>query len=584
MKKLSALFLAIFMLIGLISGCGSSGNSAEVPSSDTASGQKSTVESAPTAPESVAEKTSEMEDGESDASVEASVEEIFTPEVTIQYPIPGEDNRLSMVQCLRNHAAAVLGDGDFSNQYVYPELAKRTGVEIDFEMIAETAFTERLNLIIVSQDYPDIFGQGIGTYDNNPMKAISDDVVIDLAPLLEENAPDYNALIVNNQGFADSVVNSDGTICKITSCNIGVQSQGMFIRGDWLDALGLEVPTTIDEMTEVLRAFHNAYDTPMTLLVNADLDDGLSGAFDHANVGFTRQMLGFQQTAPDSGEVICAMASEGYLEHMTLLRQYYAEGLINGDFASISKENGNFESTYYTGQCGIWQEGCEIADVSYAENANDPNWVALPMLTPTNNGKETHMSSFTEVMAGMSSLYISTGCDNPEMALQFLNYGFTPEGKDLVAFGIEGETYTKDDDGNVQYTELLTDYPDGVRAAEWLYLVNSWMPTEQQLASVNMKYSQTAVETYEMWTEAAKKADSSMTLPMMLSLNTEENDVVSQYCGDLCTHFSEYTAKYIMGTIDEEGFKQAVADADKIGLQEVTAAYQSAYDRYLEEH
>ena len=177
---------------------------------------------------------------------------------------------------------------------------------------------------------------------------------------------------------------------------------------------------------------------------------------------------------------------------------------------------------------------------------------------------------------------ISTGCANPEMALQFLNYGFTSEGKDLVAFGIEGETYYKDEDGNIQYSELLTDYPDGIRAAEWLYLINSWMPTEQQMASVNMKYSPTAVEAYEMWTEAAKKSDSSMTLPMMLSLTTEENDVVSQHCGDLCTHFSEYTAKYIMGTIDEAGFRQAIADADKIGLQEVTAAYQSAYTPTLQ--
>lgn len=582
MKKISALFLALCLLMSLLSGCGGSGSSAETQAS--APSQNEAAESAPTASEAPSVEAPAPEAEASEILEEASEAESAVPKVTISYPIPGEDNRLSMVQCLRNHAAAVLGDGDFSNQYVYPELAKRTGVEIDFEMIAETAYTERLNLIIVSQDFPDIFGQGIGTYDNNPMKAIADDVVLDLAPLLAENAPDYNDLIVNREGFTDAVVNSDGSICKITSCNIGVQSQGMFIRGDWLDALGLEVPTTIDEMTEVLRAFHNAYNTPMTLLVNADLDDGLAAAFDHSNVGFTRQMLGFQQTAPDSGEVICAMASEGYFDHMTLLRQYYAEGLINGDFASISKENGNFESTYYTGQCGIWQEGCEIADSSYAENSNDPNWVALPMLTPTNGDKETHMSSFTEVMAGMASVYISTGCANPEMALQFLNYGFTPEGKDLVAFGIEGETYHKDEDGNVQYSELLTDYPDGIRAAEWLYLINSWMPTEQQMASVNMKYSPTAVEAYEMWTEAAKKSDSSMTLPMMLSLNTEENDVVSQYCGDLCTHFSEYTAKYIMGTIDEAGFRQAIADADKIGLQEVTAAYQSAYDRYLAEH
>lgn len=113
------------------------------------------------------------------------------------------------------------------------------------------------------------------------------------------------------------------------------------------------MPTTIDELTEVLRQFHETYDSSMTLLVNADLDDGLAAVFNHANVGLTRQMIGFQQTAPNSGEVVCAMASDGYFDHMTYLRELYAEGIISSDFLSISKENGNFESSYYTGVCGV---------------------------------------------------------------------------------------------------------------------------------------------------------------------------------------------------------------------------------------
>ena len=578
MKRIRALLLVLCMLMAMLSGCGETG----AAGSEAAAAPQSASEETKAPEPAVAPEPTEQAASAPEASVDESTAE---PAVTIEYPIPGE-HTLSMVQCMRNHAAAVLGDGDFTDQYCYPELVKRTGVEVSFDMIAETALSERLNLIIVSHDYPDIFGQGIGTYDNNPAKAIADDVVMDLTDLLADNAPNYNALLENNPDFHQSVYNSDGTVCKITSCNIGLQSQGLFIRGDWLDALNLEVPTTVEELTKVLTEFHKAYDTPMTLMVNADLDDGLSSVFDHSAVGFTRQMLGFQQTEPNSGELICSMASDGYFEHMTLLRQYYADGLINEDFANISKENGNFESTYYSGQCGIWQEGCEVADDSYRENFSDSNAVAMPMLAPINNGEPTHVSSFTSVMTGMSSLYVSSTCAQPEIALQFLNYGYTEEGKDLVAFGIEGETFTRDADGKVAYTELLTDYPDGVRSAEWLYLINSWMPTEQQLASVYMKYSDKAVDACEMWTEAAKEADDSMAVPMQvqMSLTTEENDVVSQYCGDLCTHFSMYTGKYIMGTIDEAEFKQAVADADKIGLQEVTAAYQSAYDRYMEEN
>lgn len=347
------------------------------------------------------------------------------------------------------------------------------------------------------------------------------------------------------------------------------------------------MPTTIDELTEVLRQFHETYDSSMTLLVNADLDDGLAAVFNHANVGLTRQMIGFQQTAPNSGEVVCAMASDGYFDHMTYLRELYAEGIISSDFLSISKENGNFESSYYTGVCGVWQDGGEVADPSYAENAEDPNWTAVPMLTPTNNGEESYMTSFAEYTGGMTTLYISTDCEEPEMALQFLNYGFTEEGMDLVAFGVEGETFRRDENGRISYTEALTEHPEGVRNAEWGFLVNSWMPTMQQLESVYMKYeSEKAIEACEMWTASAKAGNDSMALPsaLMTALSSDELNTVFQYAGDLCTWFAEKTGKYIMGQIDVDEFHQAVEDANSIGLQEVTDAYQAAYDRYMEEH
>jgi len=374
-------------------------------------------------------------------------------------------------------------------------------------------------------------------------------------------------------------------LSKITSCNISLQTQGMYVRGDWLDELDMEIPTTIDELTEVCRAFHTEFGSTMTLLVNSDLDDALAGSFNHSAIGFSRQMLGFQQTAPNSGEIVCTVAAEGYIEHLTLLRQYYEEGLINSDFLNISKEYGNFESSYYSGVCGFWQDGCEVADPSYAKNSNDPDWTAIPIKTPAPEGHENHMSSFVEKQGGMSSSYISTACEIPEIALQFLNYGFTEEGKDLVAFGILGETYNVDENGAVSYGELITEFPDGVRAAEWLYLCSGWMPTEQQQRALNMRYtSNEPVEAYTMWTEAAKEGDDSMVVPMQATLTPDEQDVVSSKRGDICTHFAEAAAKYIMGEIDEAAYREAIVVADDFGLSEVTAIYQAAFDRYMAEN
>lgn len=372
--------------------------------------------------------------------------------------------------------AAALGDGDYSSHYVYPELVKRTGVEIEFQMLAETTFSEQVNLIISAQDYPDIFGNGVGSYDSNIIKAIEDEVVIDLMEYLPEHAPDYYALIEKYEDFGDMVRNSDGSITSFESCNVGVQSQGLYLRGDWMEELGLEVPTTIDEFTAVMEAFHTAYDTPMTLQVNTDLNDGLYYAFDHPEMGLSISRLPFQQSAPNSGVVIPSAASEGYFNHLTLLREYYEKGLINDDFLSISKENGNFESSFYSGVCGAWYDGAELADPSYAKNSNDPDWYGMPILRPVYNGEA-------------------------------------------------------------------------------------------------------ATEACKMWTEEAKNSDGSMALPTSLSLTAEENEEIAQYVTDICTYLAEFSNKYIMGIVSADEFKEAIEAANDLGLGEVTAVYQAAFDR-----
>jgi|GEM_PF-1016809 len=566
--KLLALLLAVAMLFAL-TAC--------------SDGEKK-VEEAASAESEAAPAPEASEEAEAPGEAEPAPEETEAEPVVISYPIEG-GHTLTMVQNLMNHASAVLPNATYADQYCFEEICKKTGVTIDFKMIGEAAYSEQLNLLIASQDFPDIFGQGIGSYDDNPIKAIEEDVTIDFSDIIAENAPNYYALLQQYPDYADTVYNTDGSLSKITSCNISLQTQGMYVRGDWLDELDMEIPTTIDELTEVCRAFHTEFGSTMTLLVNSDLDDALAGSFNHSAIGFSRQMLGFQQTAPNSGEIVCTVAAEGYIEHLTLLRQYYEEGLINSDFLNISKEYGNFESSYYSGVCGFWQDGCEVADPSYAKNSNDPDWTAIPIKTPAPEGHENHMSSFVEKQGGMSSSYISTACEIPEIALQFLNYGFTEEGKDLVAFGILGETYNVDENGAVSYGELITEFPDGVRAAEWLYLCSGWMPTEQQQRALNMRYtSNEPVEAYTMWTEAAKEGDDSMVVPMQATLTPDEQDVVSSKRGDICTHFAEAAAKYIMGEIDEAAYREAIVVADDFGLSEVTAIYQAAFDRYMAEN
>lgn len=574
MKRIIALLLVLIMIVSL-AACGTNASSQAEDSTEA-------VHSAPVeevSTEAEVPETDEAAASAAEAEEEAALSVVEeAPVVSINYPIDGGGHTLSVLACRRFLAADALGDNDYSAQYTYPELAKRTGVDIEFNMLSEATYVEQTNLLISSEDFPDIFANGVGSYDQNMLGALEDGIVYDLTDTMAENAPDYYALIQSHPEWAASIA-TDGHYLTFQTCNIGVQSQGIMLRGDWMDELGLEIPTTIDELKDVLRAMHNAYDSPMTLLINRDLGDGLYTAFNHGEVGYSMNLVNFQQTAPNSGEVISAIASEGYFNHLTFMRELYEEGIINEDFLGIAKELGNYESSYYSNVCGAWYDGAETVD--NGANAKDASWVALPISMPTYKDEEIHMSSYAEYGRGPSNAIVSGGSEQPEIAMMFLNYGYTPEGRELIQLGIENETFVRNEDGSVAYTELLTEYERGVRTAQWAYLTNSWMQTEQLESAVYMMYSDTATAACEMWTADAAAAGNSMTLPVGLSLNEDETAVVNQYLTDISTYFSEMATKYVICEITADEYKQALEEANKIGLDDVTAAYQSAFDRYM---
>ena len=63
-------------------------------------------------------------------------------------------------------------------------------------------------------------------------------------------------------------------------------------------------------------------------------------------------------------------------------------------------------------------------------------------------------------------IYITTSCKNPELAAKWLDYQYSDEGCFLNWYGTEGESWTYGADGTPQFTELITNNPDGLPMTE----------------------------------------------------------------------------------------------------------------------
>lgn len=132
---------------------------------------------------------------------------------------------------------------------------------------------------------------------------------------------------------------------------------------------------------------------------------------------------------------------------------------------------------------------------------------------------------------------ITPDCSNKEAAVQFLNYGYTKEGSLLFNFGIEGESYTMENDMPT-YTELIMHNPEGLT---------------KQLAMAQYMRS---------WSEA-------------------DASEYSKLIGDIDTYVGEMTIKYITGLESLDTFETEYLETLKsMGVDRAIELQQEALDDF----
>lgn len=573
MKKIIALLLAMMLCLSLFSGCGSTETSSEASdSSETESTAETTeIEDSDTVEETDStEETNSINESEAEAETESS---------GVSYPIDG-DYTLSIVINPNGLIASLLGDSDFSISESYSAMEEATGVKLDWTLYSEATFTEQFNLLMASNDWPDLFDCGVTSrYSTGVTGLLEDEVVVELSDYLEDYAPDYLNLLNSNEGFAESVIQEDGSIVEFATASAAYEEKGLMIRQDWLDELGLETPTTIDELTEVLTAFKNEYGLTMSLMVYAGLDTGLTYAYNIDRRGFSNSGMGW---VVEDGTVVTTFDTDGFREYLALLVSYYEQGIFNDDFVNISDELNTVDSTYLSGDCGVFYAGVSALSETQKQSATDENF-QLTALADIKVNEDDPNSGVSEISyTGVNSIAISTQCENPEVAMMFCNYFYTEEGQLLANWGVEGETYTINDEGEPEYTEtVLND------AECFMYMLTltkyalQWAPTIFDSSVSLASYDDVQRAAIDMWTECREDY---LLIPKMATTNEDEQEIENEYGNDVSTYLWENIFKIVTGQLPLDDYDAVLETAYSMGLTELTEARQSSYDRYMENH
>ena len=578
-KRTIAILLCIAMLMAL---CACGAESSSVSSAASAPEAASATEPAPEA-EAPAPETSAPEadiPDEPASAEEASAEEPEPPRAVIAYPLTGDDLTISISFDMPGGVGTRFAD--FNEHTVFQKVEQRTGVHLEFVAAGGMGDAEALTLWAAAGTLPDLIPNAAANYPGGGEVAVADDILMDVVPYLAEYAPDYDYYRTRTPEDERDSLTDSGYVVELTSFfseDLG-PSTGPMIRQDWLDALELDTPVTYDDWHDVLTAFKAEYDPEYTFL----LPNTISAQNNYFASGFG--VLSYTANARGrvtdpfyqvDGEVKFSLLEDSFLDYVTLLNQWYSEGLISRDFVSCDADtNGPGLAGYVTsGETGIW-----FGDVSqmqsYDDSANDEGFHCVAITDPVQ--KEGDVTHFDSDRTGLTSYSVAATCENPETVMSWVNYWFTDEGILLANYGIEGESYTMGEDGQPQYTELMTANPDGdtFKTCQLLYTM-VMVPTVMDTSASFGLYSDAQLEAQQIW---SSNIDDAYVLPE-ITMTEDENTELSSIYSDLSTMISEKLIRFIIGDEPLENWSDFVEEMRAMDADRCVEIYQAALDRHL---
>ncbi len=300
----------------------------------------------------------------------------------------------------------------------------------------------KIQAAAAADQLPDFFATGREVFLN----LVRDGMVADVTDLYQF-MPNRVANQFDEDAIAYSTVN--GRSYGFATPSSISRNEGLLIRKDWLDNLGLKAPTTLDELYEVMRAF--TFDDPDG---NGRKDTYGFGAFVQTNTYESYPGRRFEPIMGAFGVEGCWDMHESsfglmihkpeFYDFMVFMRKCIADGLVDPNWMAYKKDD--FRAAWKQGKFGVFREqyAAYSAMNNYAPfDANFPDGDFIIADAPI--GKQGKSSIGPEVPQKRILCISSKSADKGEAIAKMLEWFNTGEGYHLLGWGVEGVNYTMKD-------------------------------------------------------------------------------------------------------------------------------------------
>lgn len=472
---------------------------------------------------------------------------------------------------------------DYENMAFWKMVEEETGVKVNWTVAKADEFTQKKNLMIASGEYPDvIFGGGISSSEEESY-GVEQQILVPLDEYMnEECMPNYYSLLETRPNFKKQMIATDGHIYSVSRAwEIGYDSGGhIFINKQWLDNLELEVPETMDEFEDVLRAFKErdpngngqADEIPLELVLKDDASCAVTNLF-----GIFGQLDVPGHLVLENDKVIFSAAQEGYRKGLEWIHRAYADGLI--DTEAFSHDMSTYYAKIKGGNVGCFI-GWRLIGMAHSFEGMEEQFICID--PPSAEGIEPVWYK-TEASAMVGGAAITIANQHIPETIAWIDFLMNPDIAFQARQGIlgvyqdiseEGKFVVKaNEDGTQLYTneEINADCPG---PGGLFFLTSDVIKEKYSLSAFHLeKYPY--CEQYEKY--LCKQS------PDLISrgrLSQEERDTNSRLKTDIDKFVDESTLQFISKGITDGSWETYLDTLQNMGLDEYVLLNQKSYDMF----
>ena len=569
MKKFLSMLIAVLMVAALFAGCAGGSST-----SDSSKPEESKTESS---------KTESTDTGDTGDDAPVPMILLKADGNVPEYPLNMERPTL---------------------QKIHDVLLEKFNVDWSVESVISDKFEETLSTrLAAAENLPDIICHGFGA--SRLLEVYNNGLILGLNDLIEEYAPDVKQHMMSDMPYL-VIANgtADGEILRVPQVVANIQHQITCpsVRKDWLDACGLEVPTTPEEFTNMLITFNeqkvNGEGNIVLLSSYGNMNYSFGTAFGAMNVTNAANSWWYD----DDMKLYNSMLDDNMKAYVEWVADLYSKGLLFPAFTNYTADQ--FNEVIYANKSGA-QVGAYWDGVIYNGILKSKGIEGEPIPIRNLCNADGKSVNVLKNLGGYYGFMITKDCSSPEKAMQIINFGYTAEGTTLDYYGEiypGGDYFAATDESTVpdklkgtlcDTSMTYTDKGNALMAEN----AQAWNMMGWNTGCLGQWLIGTAGDiAYEYATtfkDTGLAADIDYNLDNLnffidegiaqvgFTMPTDEQSAKIQEYDDLFAYIDENIQNFMMGARDLGEWDAFIEECKGMGIDDVTAVYQERFDAYV---